>query len=686
MDLFTLSAKLQLDKSDYDKGLQESESMASKVGGSIMNGFGTMVKVGAAGMATIGAATAGATGAIVKGTSELAEYGDNIDKMSQKMGISAEAYQEWDAIMQHSGTSIDSMSRGMQTLQKNAVNSAEKFEALGITQEQLANMSTEELFSATITGLQNMGEGAERTALASELLGGSAKELGALLNTSAEDTEAMRQRVHELGGVMSDDAVKAAASFQDSLQDMKTGLEGLKKNMLSNFLPATTKVMDGLTAIFAGDFDEGLEQISEGITEFVDNISEKLPEVMELGGAIIETLATAIIDNLPALFEAGMNMIGRLGEGILESVPQMLSTALTLMETFATGLIESVPEIIPAIVDMIMQIVNTLTQPDNLVKLIMAAVQLAIAIATGLLQAIPQIIQAIPQIIENLVIAIVELLPLLIGAGVQLLGALVEGIMSIAGSLFDAARDLINRFIDTIVEVGMQLVEKGKDLITNVINGIKAMFENVKQKGKETVDKIITGIKGQFSAMVQKGKDLIQKVIDGIAGMFTSLVEKGKAIVDNVKSGFMEKVEEAKDWGKDLIQNFIDGVLAKWESLKQTVSNVAQSVKDFLGFSEPKMGPLSNFHTYAPDMMDLFMKGINDNKDKLINTVQSAFDFQDLITAPVIGGVAVENGVYGAVGARGDMIFNININQPMKDATDVAKAIREEAQYGLLGG
>ena len=85
-----------------------------------------------------------------------------------------------------------------------------------LSQEEVAKMSTEDLFAATIKGLQGMEEGAERTVLANELLGGAVKELGPLLNTSAEETDEMRRRVRELGGVMSEDAVKSAASFQDS--------------------------------------------------------------------------------------------------------------------------------------------------------------------------------------------------------------------------------------------------------------------------------------------------------------------------------------------------------------------------------------------------------------------------------------------------------------------------------------
>ena len=80
-----------------------------------------------------------------------------------------------------------------------------------------------------------------------------------------------------------------------------------------------------------------------------------------------------------------------------------------------------------------------------------------------------------------------------------------------------------------------------------------------------------------------------------------------------MKDGFSQKVEDAKNWGRDIIDNFINGIKEKWEHLKQTVGQVAESIKSYLGFSEPEEGPLSNFHTYAPDMMELYAKGITEN-------------------------------------------------------------------------
>lgn len=108
---------------------------------------------------------------------DLAAYGDEIDKMSQKMGISAQAYQEWDAILQHSGSNINAMKPAFKTLQAQAIANADAFQTLGISQEEVANLSQEDLFAKTIEGLQNVSDENERAELANKLLGRSYMEL-----------------------------------------------------------------------------------------------------------------------------------------------------------------------------------------------------------------------------------------------------------------------------------------------------------------------------------------------------------------------------------------------------------------------------------------------------------------------------------------------------------------------------
>jgi len=312
---------------------QASEKI-SGITKAVGSGLKTAAKVGAAAVAAVSTGAVALGTAFANGAMQVAAYGDNIDKMSQKMGLSAQAYQEWDFILQHSGASIDSMQRGMMTLTQAAENGSDAFEALGLSQEDVASMSQDELFSAVIAGLQGVDDAGQRAVLAQKLLGGAAKELGPLLNTSAEDTEAMRQQVHELGGVMSDEAVKASAQFQDSLQNMKTALNGAKTQMLSQFLPSMSKVMDGLSALFSGD-KGGIEMIANGVKEFTAQIQEIVPELIEAAtailepviGAIAEVLPDLIVTLLPVLIEGASKIVIALAE----KIPDILGAIWTAL-------------------------------------------------------------------------------------------------------------------------------------------------------------------------------------------------------------------------------------------------------------------------------------------------------------------------------------------------------------------
>ena len=304
----------EADMKKYEGQLEEVSKTSDDVAGSTQNAerhtasFGETAKkagtIAAAGFAAIAAAMV----AVVKGLGDLitetAEYGDNVDKMSQKMGITAEAYQEWDFIMQHCGTSMDSLKSSMKTLATAAETGNAAFEKIGLSQEQIANMSQEDLFAATIAGLQGIDDTTERTYLASQLLGRGATELGALLNMSAEETAEMRDRVHELGGVMSDEGVKASAQFEDSLKDLQTAFSGVKRSLAGEFLPSITKAMDGFTEILIGNTDEGITAIKEGTDEMIQVLNEMLPTFIEVGGEVIVNLLTGIVENLPNLIPA----------------------------------------------------------------------------------------------------------------------------------------------------------------------------------------------------------------------------------------------------------------------------------------------------------------------------------------------------------------------------------------------
>jgi hypothetical protein len=246
------------------------------------------------------------------------------------------------------------------------------------------------------------------------------------LNTSAEDTEAMRQKVHELGGVMSDEAVKAAAAFQDSLQDMTTSFDGLKRGIMGDLMPSLTTVMDGITELFSGNGEEGIAIVREGVQSMIDQISEKIPDVIDVGSQIVTSLLTAITENLPKLLVAGADGVITITHGLIENLPTLIAAGLDVIVALADGISESLPELIPTIVDVVLQIVFTLL--NNVDKLIEAAGKLIIALGKGLIQAIPQLVRNIPQIIKAIVNALLDGVAQIRDVGSQLLTGLWDGI------------------------------------------------------------------------------------------------------------------------------------------------------------------------------------------------------------------------------------------------------------------
>lgn len=542
MNLFDLMAVIRLDSSEYDKGLEDASKKQQTFGQKLKTGLGTAGKVAAGAITAVTVATGAVAGAMVKGAGEVAAYGDNIDKMSQKMGLSAEAYQEWDAIMRHSGTSIDTMQAGMKTL-ANAVESGnEAFERLGLTQEEIAGMSQEDLFGATITALQNVENETERTYLAGQLLGRGATELGALLNTSAEDTEAMRQRVHELGGVMSDEAVKAAAAYQDSLQDMTTAFDGLKRGLMGEFMPAITTVMDGLTEIFAGDSDNGIGLVTQGIDRLVSNISEKIPEVMRVGAQIVTSLLTAITKNLPTLITAGSKAVLEIATGIVKQLPQIVKSGLEVIQSLADGLSENLPELIPTVVDVMLEIVDTLI--DNIDLVVDAALKIILALGEGLIKAIPRLVEKVPEIIVKLVDELIENVPKIIETGVTLVVELAKGLIEGIPEMVKRIPEIITAIVDGLTSGISSIVQVGKDLISGLWNGISEKADWLKDKAGGVVNgikKIFTGKQGFDEKSPSKWAQQV----------FEYVMEGGARGLDEGLSNVLRTADKAVDRVKD---------------------------------------------------------------------------------------------------------------------------------------
>lgn len=644
MTAYELVAKISLDTSEYESGLSGASSKFSTFGSKVKKGLGTAMKVGAAAVATIGTATVAAGAVITKATGKVAEYGDNIDKMSQKMGISSTKYQEWQAVLKHSGTSMESMKAGMKTLANAAEKNNEAFGRLGITQEQIANMSQEELFEATIAGLQGVENTTERTYLAGQLLGRGATELGALLNTSAEDTQKMRDRVHELGGVMSEEAVKASAKYQDTLQDLQTSMQGLTRNTVGQFLPSMTLVMEGLTSIFAGE-GGGVKKITDGVDGIIDTVGQSAPKFFTVIGTVGSGIMTAINSNLPQITESIFSGVTSMGEGIMKAIPSIASSAQTILSTLmtsimevapqlaesgseiigqlASGLSEGIPTFLESILPMMLQLSEQLRA--NAGTMIDAGLNLLVQLAQGIANGLPVLIAYLPQIISNIANIINDNAPKVLLAGVKIIVTLAQGIVNALPAIKDNFLNILKMIFDVVM--AFNWVSLGGNIITFISNGVKSLATTIPQAlqnigqtamewlsavqwstlGADIIDLILIGLESLASALPAALKAIATTAVNAFKAV--PWLSIGKAALSmlvtgirGMAGGVVNAIKRPFNLGKNIIKNYfklqvqhadaeLDKLKAKVKSKLDSVRNTIKGILDKVkGFFPLKIG------------------------------------------------------------------------------------------------
>ena len=568
----------------------EATSAGQKAGVSIAGGIGTALKSATGIMA---AGTAAVSTALVKGANDVASYGDNIDKMSQKMGLSAQSYQEWDAVMQHSGTSMEAMKASMKTLANAAQTNSSAFEQLGISQKDLANMSQEQLFEATISALQNVENETERTYLAGKTLGRGATELGALLNTSAEDTQAMRDRVRELGGVMSDDAVKASAQFQDNMQDLKTAISGVSRGMISQLLPSFNDIIAGFTSLIAGE-EGATEKISSGFESLFSNLET-------IGSGIVDTLTT---------------MMPTIIEGIATILPQIIEMASTLIISFAQALVTQMPMLLTTVLPALAE----------------AAVNLVIALGSALITAAPQLIEAGAQLfsmfkesfngsellekgsemLKGVMDGITENLPGLLEKGIEIITNLANGILSNLPQLITTAGQLMTTFVTFVLQNMPTILQAGATLILNLVTGIVNNLPQIIASVVQVIASFTSTIATNLPTILAQGITIIAKLAAGLIQAIPTIVGSIPQIIQSIVNTFGQY-----DWGsiginilKGIAEGIKNGIDIIVDAAKGAAEAAFNAAKEFLGIESPAKKGI-----YLGEMLDAgFAIGITSNK------------------------------------------------------------------------
>lgn len=204
-----------------------------------------------------------------------------------------------------------------------------------------------------------------------------------------------------------------------------------------------------------------------------------------------------------------------------------------------------------------------------------------------------------------------------------------NGIKSACSTAWNAVTSKIKESASQIKAAISEKFTAAKDLIVDKVSAIKRSVSEGFTNAWSTISSKLSSIKTTVSTGFSNVYSTVTSKISSIKSSITNGFNSAKSAVSNAVSGiwssvsgtFSNLVSNAWTWGADICENMASGIRNMAGSVWDSVSGLAGDIRDYLGFSEPEKGPLSNFHTYMPDMLELMAEGINKNKSIALDAV-----------------------------------------------------------------
>ncbi len=642
MNLFELAAVLTLNRSDYDRGLDEAQDKANSFGSSLKSGLATAAKVSAA---AIGAAS---TAVVAFSKQALDSYGNyeqlkgGIETLFGTGGLSLEEYAK------SQGKTVDEVEEKYRELEKSQAdamaNAAAAYTTAGLSaneymetitsfaaslKQSLGEENIGDLASYANQAIVDMSDNANKMGTAMESIqyayqgfakqnytmldnlklgyGGTKQEMerlladaeklmglevGSLDISNFSDIIVAIHAVQEELGIAGTTAKEASSTIQGSLSSMKSAWENLITGIADENadLPGLmNEVIE--SAVTAGEnIVPRIEQVLDGIGTAIDQlgpilsgrvmpmISDMLPDIVEKGVELVSAIVDGVVENLPALTQAAVEIVMKLIEGIGKMLPKLVRAGLDIIKTLASGVAKNIKTIVTTITDIVLAIVEELTNPETLLNLLDAGLQIIMGLVEGIVAAIPKITEKLPLIIQNIIDFLVSAIPQIITTGFQLLTALVEELPEIITAIVAAIPQIIVGIINAIVESIPAIVEGGIMLFTALIQALPEIITTIVAAIPDIISSITEALINSIPQLMEAGIQLFGALVMATPEIIAAILKIVPTIIESLAQSFGGS--ESVQKMKDIGVNMIEGI---WNGILQMKDWINEKVSGFFG-------------------------------------------------------------------------------------------------------
>lgn len=461
---------------------------------------------------------------------------------------------------------------------KNCKMSAEDYDAAvaALDDDLAAGNITQANYDKELEDLARNAFGAEEAekARAAAMLGGTRAMSGllAIAQTSDEDFEKLANAIDS----SSDSFAKLADGSVVPLQEaLASGQEIIEQY---------NGQAEAMAAIMEGNLNGDITRLKSALQELAIAFGELLiPEVREF----VEHLQ-ALVDKLNAMPEDQKQAI--IGFAKFAAVIGPVLLVLGNLLIFIGRIIEAVG------------ILKTTFAGVNIFASIQAGLASVTTAVSGALSAIGAQVSAFLVGIGGTILTACAT----IGASIVSFFAGAEIGKSIGAYIFPDDAELYAHY-DGIKGTFLLLKDFLTTLGSEIVEGAKQYYANLKE-ATQLLNEELAFLWEDIKAKVLEIWDAIKQ---GVTEKVTALVDGVKEHFGYLKDFFKELISDAFNWGADLINSIKEGIKSKLDAVKDAASSVGNAIKERLHFSEPDVGPLSDFNTWMPDMMRQMADQIN---------------------------------------------------------------------------
>lgn len=463
-----------------------------------------------------------------------------------------------------------------------------------------ANIDANTAANSLKTGMARLAEPTKQAREAMEKYGISMSDIWNE-NGSMKDMTVIQKNLHESFAQLSEQEQMAAAGAIFGKNQMSSWLAVI------NTAPEEVDRLSESIANSKGTTEEMAEALMGGFGGSIEKLKSSLDVLMTSLGQIIAEYLTPVIENVQGVVDAFMALDDEQKQHIVQ----------------IAGLVAAVGPVLLIVGKLVVGIGSVIT---------------AVGTITSAIGAVIPIISGAASLITSVVIPAIAAInaPILLIVGS--IGLITAAIVTCIKHW-----DEIKAKTEEVVAAMSAKWDEFKNSVNDKWNELKAktaeVTQSVSQKWTQTRDSvsratsnIANGAIQQFSSM----RNAVSNQIEGLKANLISTFENARygisSVIGNIRStiisGFGSAVDyitslpgQAVEWGADIIGGVVEGIWDAFGSLVDAVSEIASTIADYIGFSEPDKGELSRFHTFMPDMMQLMTQGIKAGIPKLENAM-----------------------------------------------------------------